>query len=202
VTYNYKPEELIEEIYIDGVQSQAGISAIKELSQFGKEGVDAIILSLEYPSQTSLSARDLMDSISETFWALARDNSVYLIDLMLEGRLSKTWCYPALGNATTERSIDVLINGLSEKESMLRWLCVEALIQRKPERAISPLVERLKDRSELVKSSIVTAMKHHKWLRTPDALPLLKSIREKCPGTWNCAGEVIDLITEENTKMK
>ena len=87
MTYNNKPEELIEEIYIDGVQSQAGISAIKELSQFGKEGVDAIILSLEYPSQTSLSARDLMDSISETFWALARDNSDYLIDLMIEGRL-------------------------------------------------------------------------------------------------------------------
>ncbi len=61
--------------------------AFKELSQFGKEGegVDALILSLEYPPTTTLSARDLMDSISETLWSWASDNSDYLIDSMLEG---------------------------------------------------------------------------------------------------------------------
>ena len=208
MTSKQTPEELIQGIYVDGVQSQSGIRAVKELSLYGKEGVDAMILALEYPPTTSLSSRDLMDAISGIFWALARDNSDYMIDAMLEGSLSKTWCYPALGNATSDRSIDVLVNGLSEQESMLRWLCVEALIQRKQERSIGPLVERLKDRSELVKSSIVTAMKDHEWLRCPDALPLLQKIRENIsitknsPGTWKCAGEVIDLITADNTKMK
>lgn len=208
MTSKHTPEELIQEIYVDGVQSQSGIRAVKELSLYGEKGIDAMIFALEYPPTTSLSSRDLMDAISEIFWALARDNSDYMIDAMLEGSLSKTWCYPALGNATSDRSIDVLVNGLSEQESMLRWLCVEALIQRKHERSIGPLVERLKDRSELVKSSIVTAMKDHQWLRSPDALSLLQKIRENksitknSPGTWKCAGEVIDLITADNTNMK
>lgn len=208
MTSKQTPEELIQEIYIDGVQSQSGIRSIKELSLHGEKGVDAMIFVLEYPPTTSLSSHDLVDAISEIFWALARDNSDHLIDAMLEGRLGKTWCYSALGNATSDRSIDVLVNGLSEQESMLRWLCVEALIQRKQERTIGPLVERLKDRSELVKSSIVTAMKDHQWLRTPDALPLLQKIRENksitknSPGTWKCAGKVIEMITADNIKMK
>ncbi|WP_417389340.1 hypothetical protein [Gimesia sp.] len=44
-------------------------------------------MALEIPPTTTLSARDLLDAISETFWASARDNADYMIDLMREGRL-------------------------------------------------------------------------------------------------------------------
>ena len=55
MTSKQTPEELIQEIYEDGAQSQSENRAVKELSLHGKEGVDAMIFALEYLSTTSLS---------------------------------------------------------------------------------------------------------------------------------------------------
>lgn len=91
VTNNQKLEELIQQIYENGVHSQAGSKSIEELSLFGEEGVDAMMLALENPPPTSLSSRDLIDSISETFWVLAWDNLNDLIDLMLIRGFIANW---------------------------------------------------------------------------------------------------------------
>lgn len=68
---------------------------------------------------------------------------------------------------------------------------------------MNPLIERLNDRSDMVRTAIVQAMKSHQNLRRPEALPLLnrlienKSIQKYSPGTLETAIEVVRLISDE-----
>jgi HEAT repeat protein len=196
--------KLIRTICEHGCYSEAGRDAIAELVNGGESALDAFLRAERRGAPSMLHPRDLLDTVSDVYSGFARHNPDALIDRFESGKIDAFKVFWALGAATGERSIDVLLVGLKSKEKWTRWAAAESLIRRKCTRAVGPLIDRLNDRSSLVKFVIVEAMRSNKKFRRPDALPALKrliastSIQKHSPGTFKMAKEVVRLIKNES----
>jgi hypothetical protein len=189
----------------EGSYTRAGQRAIEELARIGEPAVDAMVDATRHPPPSELHPIDRMDSVSDFFWVLARKVPDKLIDLLAN---PADWAglyviYHALGNAVDRRSLDVLLAALKHRELWVRWASCEALIRRKSKRAVPALIEALRDRSDLVKSTLVFSMERNKMLRRPAAIPHLerivanKSIAKHGPGLHDAASKLIERITRE-----
>lgn len=189
---------MIKTIYAKGSYSPEGQTAIRTLCQRGVDGLEAMLDSTQRVPPSDLHPRDLWDTVSDVYWHFAAVISEELIARMDDERLGRAQAYWALGNAKDQHSIDVLIEGVRDRSMWNRWCAVESLLRRKPKRAIHALVGRLKDRSSLVKASIVQNMMSSHWLRCPEAIPLLrkladsKTTQKHSPGTWEMAGKILN----------
>ena len=196
--------KLIRTIYEHGCSSDVGRDAITKLANKGESALDAFLRAQNDPPQSNLHPRDLWDTISYVYSEFAGRNPDAVIDRFESGKITEFRVFWALGSATGERSIDVLIAGLKSKEKFSRWAAAESLIRRKCRRAVGPLIDRLNDRSSLLKSVIVEAMRSNREFRCPEALPSLerliasKSFQKHSPGTFNTATEVVRLIKNES----
>jgi HEAT repeat protein len=196
--------KLIRTIYERGCYSEEGRGAIAELVNGGESALDAFLLAQHHGAQSTLHPRDLWDTISDVYAEFARQHPDALIDRFEAGKINALRVYWALGLATGERSIDVLVAGLKSKEKWSRWAAATSLIQRECIRAIAPLIDGLNDRSTLVKFVIVEAMRSNRKFRYPEAVPALerliasKSIQKHSPGTFKMAKEVVRLIKKES----
>lgn len=197
-------QHLIETIYQNSQYQPAGEKAMDELCRLGKPGLDAMVRVRKNPPLSSVHGRDLAETIYSVYQMFAEKYSDELIDYMRRGDLPHAEVYSALRNARDEKSIDVLIDGLSDRNMWNRWEALEALFQRHAERSALPIIQRLKDRSSLIKHFVIAEMKCRRWLRTLDALPLLRrlqeseSLKHRSPVTWERAGEVALLIEQEH----
>jgi hypothetical protein len=195
---------LIRTIYEHGCYSGAGREAVAELVNGGESALDAFVLAQHDPPPSNLHPRDLWDTIASVYGEFARRNPDALIDRFESGIIDEFSIYWALGSATGERSADVLIAGLKSKKKFSRWAAAESLIRRKCKQAVGPLIDGLNDRSAIVKSAIVQAIKSSREFRCPEALPALerliasKSIQKHSPGTFNMATEVVRLIKNDS----
>ena len=195
--------KLIRTIFRHGGYCKTGRDAIVELAMAGDSALDAFLKAQKKPLKSDLHPRDLYDTVSQVFGEFARQNPDTLIDRFESGEIDEFSVYWALGSAKGQRSIDVLIAGLKSKEKYCRWAAAESLIRRECKQSARILIEGLTDRSSLVKSVIVQAMKSNKIFRLPEALPALqrmidsKSIQKHSPGIYNTAKEVVSLIRSE-----
>jgi hypothetical protein len=198
-------DKLIRTIYERGCYSDAGRDAIAELVNGGEPALDAFLQAQDHTLQSNLHGRDLSDTISDVYSEFARQVPDALIDRFESGMIGAFRVFWALGSATGERSIDVLVAGLNSKEKWSRWAAAESLILRKCIRAVGPLIDRLNDRSTLVRFVVVEAMRSNRKFRCPEALPALerliasKSIQKRSPGTFKMAKEVVRLIKNESS---
>ena len=195
--------KLIRMIFSHGGYSDAGRDAVVELASGGESALDSFLKARNKPIKSDLHPRDLHDTVSQVFGEFARQNPDALIARFESGEIDEFSAYWALGSAKGQRSIDVLIVGLKSKEKFCRWAAAQSLIQRKNKITASILVKSLNDRSSLVKSTIVQAMRWNRIFRLPEALPALqrmidsKSIQKHSPGIYNTATEVVSLISSE-----
>ena len=195
--------KLIRMIFSHGGYPDAGRDAIVELAGGGEAALDAFLKAQNKPLKSDLHPRDLHDTVSQVFGEFARQNPDALIDRFEAGDIDEFSIYWALASAKGQRSIDVLLAGLKSKEKFCRWAAAQSLIQRKNKITAGILVESLNDRSSLVKSTIVQAMRWNRNFRLPEALPALqrmidsKSIQKHSPGIYNTAKEVVSLISSE-----
>lgn len=149
---------------------------------------------------SEIHSRDLAETLIEVIGRFAKIIPDVVLDRFEAGDLGEFETYWALGSGSGERSIDVLIAGLTSKDKFCRWAAAESLIQRKSKRATPALIEALKDRSPDVKFAVVQTMQKRKELRRPEALPALqkivasKSIRQHSPGLHKAADAVIKMI--------
>lgn len=198
-----RTQELIRIIHEKGEYDKEGSRAISELAELGKPALDLMIESLDQPPESSLHPRDLWDSIQGAFSAFAGTIPDALIEALKAGSIEPQIVYWALGSAQGERSIDVLVCGLKEKNQYARWAAAESLVRRQSKRATPALLDALRDRSSMVQSTVVSAMKSNKAYRRPEAIPALKrivankSIRKHSPGLWKTAQELIETIRAE-----
>jgi HEAT repeat protein len=196
--------KLIRTIWEHGCYSDAGRDATAELVNGGESALDAFLLARDHAVQSNLHPRDLSATISNVYSGFARRNPDALIDRFESGKIDALQVFWALGSATGERSIDVLVVGLKSKEKWSRWAAATSLIERKCIRAAAPLLERLNDRSTLVTFVVVEAMRSNRKFRCPEAIPALerliasKSIQKHSPGTFKMAKEVVRLIKKES----
>ena len=189
---------LLQRLFEDGCYSLSGRNAIEELVGGGESALDAFLLADgDYPLST-LHPRDIADTISDVFCEFAKRCPDAVIDRLEQ--IGETQVYWALGSAKGQRSIEVLINGLKSKNKYSRWAAAESLIRRRSKRAVPALTTALKDRSSMVKSSIVQAMNSNQIFRCTEALPALRriiasqSMQKRSPGTWKTAKEVVNKI--------
>ncbi len=194
--------KLMQTIFQHGCYSKAGRDATEELVDGGESALDAFLhADGDYP-QSTLHPRDVADTISDVFCQFAKRWSDAIIDRL--GKIGEIQTYWALGSAKGQRSIDVLIEGLNAKDQYSRWAAAESLIRRRSKRAVPTLTAALKDRSSMVKSAIVQAMKSNRVFRSAEALPALrriiasKSMQKHSPGTWKTAKEVVKKIEAES----
>lgn len=196
-------QSLIEIVYQKGMYVNEGQQAIDQLVQIGNPALDLMIESLDKPPNSDLHGRDLWDSIQATFNAFARTMPDRLIDALEDNSLGEHIVYWALGNATGDRSIDTLVRGLKDERPTMRWMAAESLIRRRSKRAVPALLDALRDRSSMVKSTVVFAMKSNKMYRKPEAILALerivasKSMKQHSVGTWKTAQEVLEKIRKE-----
>ena len=194
--------KLIRTIFQRGCYSDAGRDAIAELVNGGESALDAF-LRARHAWQSDLHPRDLSDTISEVYSRFARHIPDALIDRFESGKIHAFSVFWALGAATGERSIDVLVAGLKSKDKWSRWAAATSLIERKCIRAAGPLIDRLNDRSTLVKFVIVQAMRSNRKFRRREALPALERLiasksTQKYRGAFKMAKEVVRLIKKES----
>jgi len=197
--------KLIKTICDEGCYSKLGRNAISELVGGGEEALDAFLKMQHKLPKTDLHPRDLADTISDVFCEFARKYSDALIDRFATGDIEEFQTFWALGYAEGQRSIDILLAGLKSKAQYSRWAAAESLIRRKSKQAIPALIERLNDRSSIVKTTILQAMKSNKRYRLPEALPALrrisssKSNQKHSPGSVKTAEELVKLICGEDS---
>ncbi len=189
-------------IFEHGCYSKAGRDATEALVDGGELALDAFMdVDGDYP-QSSLHPRDLADTISGVFCEFAKRWPDAVIDRLEQ--IGECQTYWALGSAKGQRSIDVLIEGLNARDQYSRWAAAESLIRRKNKRAVPALTAALKDRSSLVKSAIVQAMKSNRLFRSEEALSALrriianKSMQTHSPGICQTAKEVVKRIEAES----
>lgn len=176
-----------------------------ELHRIGKPGLDAMVRASRKPPKSPIHGRDLAETISSVYQMFAKTHPDDLIEHMRHGKLSRDEVYWALREAENETSLDVLIDGLTDNDMWTRWAALESLIQRKSKRAAKSILGRLRDRSRLIKFSVIYAMKSQQWLRMPDALPDLKRIQasrwiQREAVTKQYLAELIPLIEQERFK--
>jgi HEAT repeat protein len=194
---------LIEAVFQNGVYSHEGLQAIQELAGLGEPAVDLMLHALKRPPKSDLHPKDLSDSIQAIFCEFARIVPDKLVDELEQGVSDDFLIYWALGYAKGDHSLKALIAGLNARNQWARWAAVESLLRRKSKKAIPALIATLRDRSHMVKFSIVSAMKSRPDYRRPEALPLLerivnsKAVRKQSLGLWNVSQSVIELIHKE-----
>jgi hypothetical protein len=192
---------LMQAIFENGCYSKAGRNAIAELVAGGGRAIDMFLSANCDLPETTLHPRDVADTISDVFGQFAKRDANCVIDRC--DQIGEIQTYWSLGLATGQRSIDVLIDGLTSRDKYARWAAAESLIRRRSKWAVPALAAALKDRSSLVKSAIVQAMKSNRIFRCAEALPALrriiasKSMQKHSPGTWKTAKEVVKMIEAE-----
>lgn len=193
-------ETQIQAIFKHGCYSKEGRDAVAHFVGGGEPALEAFMTLTSHDWPTELHPRDVADTVSDLYSAFAKR----IPDAVIDRRdvIGDTQVFWALGAAKGRRSIDVLIGGLTNKNQYSRWAAAESLIRRKSKRAVPALIAALKDRSSMVKFTIVQSMKAHETFRSPDALPALrriiasKSVQKRSPGTWKIANEVVEMIEQ------
>lgn len=195
--------QLIAAIYQDGCSRAEGRRAIKSLVKGGKSAFDAFLVARRQPPPSQMPSRDLYETVVEVIGRFAKDFPDVVIDRFDAGDLEEFETYWALGTGTGERSISLLIAGLKSKDKFCRWAAAESLIRRKSRRAIPALTDALRDRSAIVKLTVVLSMQKWQAMRRPEALPTLQriaaseAIRQHSPGLRKAAEDAIQLIESE-----
>jgi hypothetical protein len=192
-------DRLIGRVVRYGAFSAEGRRAIERLAAIGAPAIDGMRAILEHPPPTDLHPIDLSDSVLAFFAALARSMPGKLIELL------PTWpdpvmLYWALGQADDRDSLVALIDGLRHKNLYVRWAAAESLVRRRDPRSVPALIGVLKDRSGLVRMTVVQAMETNRMYRRPEAIPLLerivanRTVRKHSPGLWAKAGAILERI--------
>jgi hypothetical protein len=194
-------DTLMQTIFEHGCYAKAGRNATAELVAGGGRALDMFLRAVCDLPETTLHPRDVADTVSDVFGQFAKRDANSVVDRC--DQIGEFQTYWALGLATGQRSIEVLIDGLNSRDKYARWAAAESLIRRRSKRALPVLTAALKDRSSLVRSAIVQAMKSNRTFRCAEALPALrriiasKSMQKQSPGTWKTAQEVAKMIEEE-----
>ncbi|HVW00403.1 MAG TPA: HEAT repeat domain-containing protein [Planctomycetaceae bacterium] len=195
---------LIETIYQDGMYTEQGRDATRELATLGRPALEALVDAPERP--TKQHPRDLMESIINAYCEFAKHIPDVLVGFLEAGRIQPWMVYSALGYAQGERSRQALLIGLQDSYPIVREQALQALIQRREESSVPAIIEALRDRSSSVKSMVVFAMSERAMFRRPEALPLLerivssKSMQRHSPGTVEAAKRVIASIRKKSGK--
>lgn len=195
-------QSLMQTIFEHGCYSKAGRDATEELVDGGEPALEAFLYADGDLPQSALHPRDVADTISGVFCQFAKQWPDAVIDRL--EKIGECQTYWALGSAKGQRSIDVLIEGLKANDQYSRWAAAESLIRRRRKRAVPALTAALKDRSSLVKSAIVQAMKSNRVFRSAEALPALrriiasKSMQKHSSGTWKTSKELVKRIEVES----
>lgn len=171
--------ELIEVVFQKGAYLKETQRTVRRLAKHGRPALDALLKLLKRPPKFEMDPRDLLDSVGSLLSAIARTDPDAVVD-RLDALLNhgSTWLnvYDALGNAKGRRSLDALLVGLKDSSKYGRDAAARALLQRKSKKAVPALIEALRDRSNTVRWTIVTAMEENQMYRRPEAVPLLQRI--------------------------
>jgi HEAT repeat protein len=190
-------DRLIGDVFRHGDYQSQGSQAIRRLVEIGEPAIRAMRKAMDHPPPSDLHGRDLWDSIQAFFSEAARTLPGSVIEV-LTAAPHPMILYWALGCATDQAPLDVLIEGLRDKHPITRWAAAESLVRRGDPRAVPALITALRDRSHLVKFTVVGAMGTNRMYRRPEAVPLLErivassSIRQHSPGLWQQAGIVLE----------
>jgi hypothetical protein len=196
--------DLIATIYRYGGYRSEGQLAINALVAGGEPAFDAFLIAQTQPPESDIHGRDLAETINDVIGQFSKAMPDVVLDRLESGQLDEFETYWALGNASGDRSVDVLISGLKSKDKFCRWAAADSLIRHKSTRATPALIEALKDRSSDVKFAVVSTMQKWKQLRRPEAIPALKrivasnAVLKHSPGLHKAAEAVIKLIEREN----
>lgn len=171
--------ELIEVVFQKGAYLKENQRAVRRLAKLGRPALDALLKLLKRPPKFEMDPRDFLDSVGSFLSEIARTDPGAVVD-RLDDLLNhgSTWLnvYYALGNAKGQRSLDALIAGLKDDSQYARDAAARALVKRKSKKAVPALIEALRDRSNTVRWTIVTAMESDQMYRRPEAVPLLQRI--------------------------
>jgi hypothetical protein len=196
--------EIIATIYRYGGYRSEGQHAISALVEGGEPAFDAFLVARKQPPESDVHGRDLAETMIDVIGQFSKAIPNVVLDRFESGELEEFETYWALGNASGDRSVDVLISGLKSKDKFCRWAAADSLIRRKSTRATPALIEALKDRSSDVKFAVVSTMQKRKQLRRPEAIPALKrivaskAVQKNSPGLHKAAEAVIKLIERED----
>jgi HEAT repeat protein len=154
--------------------------------------------------QCAIHKRDFVEALGDVLWLLARKSPDLLIDVLEreEYRPDPTLSFvtTALGNARGRRATDALLAALKHKNPWIRLSAAGALIGRPGKQVDAALLDALKDRTTLVKFTILEAMCQGKLPCDPRAVPALRriiasrQIQKHSPGILSRAQEVLQRI--------
>jgi len=157
---------------------------IDNLKKYGKHAI-VELLNTEIKHQPGVrDGRDAMTDILGAISMLSKEKETFDFVLnFFDQELAKpqdqqkyvsslAWALGGTGNQEADRLIAKCLN---HKDKWIRWMACESLLKLKSERSIPALIDALKDRSEMVKITAITALKE---FGTMDALPALKRLSE------------------------
>ena len=208
-----KPTKKQIQTWIDEIRSHPSDAFYKReyeprdnLAKHGTLALPLVFESMSAPYPDGTHPRDVVEALSTVLHTIAKEDPTPLIEA-LENEAAPADPYlwlvvHALGSAKKKSLVvDPLISALKHKNQYVRDGAVQSLLRLRYKKSIPPLIDTIRDRSSLVRFSIVKAINTIDFFRDRRAIPNVKRLlarKNLSPGTRRHAEEALKRLEEES----
>jgi HEAT repeat protein len=202
------PEALAHEVAAHPTDALYGkLTAVATLSEMGAPAVAAVLTQMRQPCPAGQHSRDVIEALGYVLNRIARVDSQPVLDAIALDAVPPDpvllFLVFALDGAPRTKVVPTLCLAAKHRNEFVRWAAVSVLAHFGTKDTAEAITGALRDRSHMVKSEAVDALRKKKRLRTPAVVEPLRRIvansviRKHSPGLWDSAQVVLFDLTGE-----